>query len=287
MNRRHRLRRPVSRKLMVWAAAALTLFLAASVLWAQVGQQQAQDEKGAVAQQRDQAAEQRDAAAAQAQQAVDPVLELCAQGDAVAQALRDRGACDLAKQVASTPVPPAAPLTGKPGRPPTAEEIQAAVDAHLLAHPPADGRPPTPAEVAAAVASYLTANPPTPGRPPTAEEISAAVAQWFADNPVRDGRDGEDGESGRPGRPPTDAEIDAAVSEWIAAHPDDVRGPPGKDGADGEIGCPAGTSLQPVEFASGETGLGCVDDDQSPPDDETEEPPVTTTTTPAAPTTGP
>jgi hypothetical protein len=49
--------------------------------------------------------QQRDAAANQAQRAADPVLELCAQGDDVAQALRERGACDLAEQVRAEPVP--------------------------------------------------------------------------------------------------------------------------------------------------------------------------------------
>jgi hypothetical protein len=251
---------------MVWIAVGLVVFLAGSVLWARVAQQQAQNETGAVEQQRDQTA-------AQAASLAEQITAACSSGELTGPV------CQQAEQVAQTPVPPAAPVTGAPGRPPTGAEIQAAVDAYLLAHPPPAGRAPTAAEVAAAVASYLSANPPTPGRAPTAEEISAAVAQYFAANPVRDGRDGRDA-TGEPGRPPTAEEIRAAVDAYLAEHPP-PQGPKGDAGPT----CPAGTSLQPVEFASGETGLGCVDDEQLP-DDETEQPTVTATPT-SAPTTGP
>ena len=269
---RHRLRTLTrSHILVLVGSGVMVLFLVGSVLWAQFGRQQAQDETGQVAQQRDQVAEQRDAAAGQAQSLAEQIKAACSSGDLVGPV------CEQAEQVAAAPAPPpplASPATGEPGRPPTAAEIQAAVDAYLVEHPPACGRPPTPAEVAAAVAEYLIANPPTPGRPPTAEEISAAVAQYFADNPVRDGRDGKDGEDGEPGPPPTAEEIDSAVAAWIDAHPDSVRGPKGDEGEPGPT-CPVGTSLEPVQFASGESGLGCVVDEQ--PSDTTTAAPTPTT----------
>ena len=52
---------------------------------------------------------------------------------------------------------------------------------------------------------------------------------------------------------------------------DGTPGAPGADGADGAAGppgptCPQGTSLQPVTFASGQSGLGCVDDEARNPE---------------------
>jgi hypothetical protein len=131
--------------------------------------------------------------------------------------------------------------------------------------PPAGepGRPPNAAEVAAAVAQHLTANPPAPGRPPTAEEIANAVATYFATNPPPPGPPGEDGEDGRdgePGRGPTAEEIQAAVDAYLEENPP----PPGEEGPQGPAGptCADGTSLQTVQFADGQFGLGCVLDEQ-------------------------
>jgi hypothetical protein len=261
---RHRLRMiPRSRWLLLGIAFGVVLFLAGSVVWAQLGEQEAID--------------QTDATAARAKEAADPVLALCAQNDDVARALYERGACDLAEQVAQTPVPEQPPLpgpTGGQGRPPTPAEIQAAVAAELAANPPPAGRPPTTAEITAVVASVLAANPPSPGRPPTAAEIEAVVAAWFAANPTPPGEDGEDG---RDGRTPTPAEIQAAVAAELAANPPAAgpKGDPGVDGARGPEGdpgptCPPGTSLEAVTFAGGETGLGCVDQFVEPPPGEDE-----------------
>lgn len=267
---RHKLRTLTRSQILVLAGvAAAMLFLVGSVLWAQFGQQQAVDQTGVVEQQRDAVTEQRDATAAQAQSLAAQIRAACTSGDLGGPV------CEQAAAVAETPVPQVPVPTPAPGRPPTPEEIQAAVDVFLVAHPPPAGRAPTPAEVAAAVASFLTANPPTPGRAPTAEEIAAAVEAWFDANPPPPGEPGDDGKDGEPGRPPTSAEIRAAVEAELAAHPP----PAGPKGDDGEPGpsCPAGTSLEPVEFASGETGLGCVDNEQPP---ETPDPIVTTTQVP-------
>lgn len=92
----------------------------------------------------------------------------------------------------------------------------------------------------------------------------------------QDGRDGVDG-IGTPGTPGTPGEDGAdGMSPPCLSEPGQCRGAPGKDGQDGQDGvdgadstvpgpagppgptCPEGTALQPVTFASGEEGLGCV-----------------------------
>lgn len=204
--------------------------------------------------------DQKDAAVAEKIDLGRQVTEACAQGDVV-QSPDGRDLCRRGAEAQSTPAPTV--VEGLPGRPPTPQEISDAVAAYLAVHPPPAGRPPTTAEVAAAVAEYLTANPPQPGRPPTAAEISDAVATYFAVHPPPQGEpgaDGKDGQDGKDGRPPTEEEISAAVATYLAEHPPD----PGPT-------CPAGSTLQPVLFASGERGLGCVTE-QAPP---TTAPPTT------------
>jgi len=209
--------------------------------------------------------DQRDTAVEQVRDLGRDVAAACARGEVI-QSPDGRNLCARAAEAQSDPIPGA--VQGEPGRPPTLEEIEAAVAAYLARNPPPAGRPPTTEEVAAAVAEYLTANPPEPGRPPTAEEISNAVTAYFAANPVRDGedgqdgRDGVDGKDGEPGRPPTQEEIDAAVAAYLAENPP----PPGPT-------CPPGSTLRPVLFASGERGLGCVTEETPP---TTEAPPPTT-----------
>lgn len=220
--------------LVLAAASALLVFLVGSVLWAQFGQQQAQDATGVVEQQRDEVAEQRDSTAAQAASLAEQIKAACRDGSL-------HGAvCEQAEQVAATPVPPVpGPIgpEGLQGPGPTVDQIQDAVAAYLLANPPPPGRAPTPAEVAAAVASFLTANPPAPGRSPTAEEISSAVATYFARNPPPAGEPGENGRDGQPGRPPTAAEIRIAVDQYLAENPPPA-GEAGTPGPQGPIGPP-------------------------------------------------
>lgn len=233
--------------------------------------------------------DQRDAAAEQAQSLGEQVVAACARGDVV-QSLDGRDLCAKAAEVRAEPVPGVQLVEGPAGRPPTAQEIQAAVDAYLAAHPPPAGQPPSTEQVAAAVAEYMIANPPVPGRPPTAAEIAAAVETYFANNPPPEGPEGpqgdrgprgqrgetgatgERGPTGEPGRPPTDEEIRDAVNAWFAEN---------------GWGCPPGSTLQPVEFASGESGLGCVTEDAPSGDDEDDEDDGTPVTTPQTPTTAP
>jgi hypothetical protein len=258
-------RRPASRW---WVAGILALGVAAvgTGIWTtqQTGEVADQAEQlPAVTQQRDTAEQDR-------QDLASRVVAACAAGGQAAVELESVGACSEAKAARSDPVP-GTPATGARGPGPTVEQVEGAVASYMAAHPPVNGRPPTPDEVAAAVAQYMTAHPPTPGRPPTPEEISAAVALWFQANPVRDGRDGLDGATGARGPGPTDQEIDAAVAEYLAAHPP----PEGKPGP----ACPDGSSLEPVVFADGQAGLGCVTG-MAPVTDEptvTEEPTPTTT----------
>lgn len=211
---------------------------------------------------------QRDTAVAEKQDLGREVTQACAQGDVV-QSPDGRDLCQRAAQVQAEPPPPDPILgvQGERGPGPTIEELNAAVTAYCAARDECSGRSPTTAEVAAAVAEYLTANPPEPGRPPTAAEISSAVAAWFVANPPpagRDGRDGRDGVTGERGPGPTAEEIQDAVDAHLTANPP----PPGPN-------CPPGYTLEPVLFASGETGLGCVDDDQPDPDPTTSAAPTT------------
>lgn len=166
----------------------------------------------------------------------------------------DKDACARAEQ--------AAPPTGKdgsPGRPPTADEIQAAVEGYFLAHPLPPGQQPTSGQVSVAVADYLVAHPVEPGRAPTAEEISAAVASYFERNPVR---------NGEPGRAPTAEEIATAVRSYCAP-PDQPSPCRGADGAPGPP-CPAGYELRDVVADAPDGGTytrakTCVDPASSQP----------------------
>jgi len=211
--------------------------------------------------------DQRDTAVEQAKDLGRDVAAACARGEVI-QSPDGRNLCQRAVEVQLNPTPSAV-VQGEPGRPPTAAEIQDAVAAYCATRAGCAGRAPTTAEVAAAVAQHLTANPPQPGRPPTAAEIESAVAVWFANNPPPEGPrgargpQGETGPTGEPGRPPTAEEIRTAVAAELAENPP----PPGPT-------CPEGSTLQPVTFASGERGLGCVTE-QAPP---TTQPPPTTAT---------
>jgi len=212
--------------------------------------------------------QQRDAAVAEKVDLGRDVASACSRG-VVVQTPEGQDLCQRAAQAQSAPVP-VTPLQGErgdPGRPPTPEEIQGAVERYCAAHGDCAGRPPTTAEVAAAVAEYLIAHPPQPGRAPTAAEISAAVATYFTANPPPAGQRGPRGEKGEPGATgergpgPTPEQIDAAVAEWLDDHPVETT-------------CPSGTTLQPVTFESGEDGLGCVNDEQPSPPETTEPTPT-------------
>lgn len=247
MTKQHRLRpwwrsMTRSRWIVLAVVVAALLFLLGSVVWRQIGQdtaqQQTQDVTG-----------QRDATADQAIRAALPVVALCKEQSPVGEALRAApdDPCGQATKVVADPVP----IQGERGPGPTDEQIDAAVAKWLITHPIPPGRGPNIAEITAALAAYLTEHPPEPGRPPSAAEIALEVARWFADHPVRDGRDGDKGEKGDS---PTAEEIRAAVAAELAANPPPA-GPPGPT-------CPPGTTLLPVIYANGVTGMGCVSDVQ-------------------------
>lgn len=135
-------------------------------------------------------------------------------------------------RVSPAPGPPGE--RGEPGRPPSGQEISAAVSSYLAAYPPPAGRAPTSREIAAAVSAYLKDNPPQPGRSPTSEEIATAVAAYLRQNPPARGPAGEKGEPG----------------ETVTGSPG-PKGEPGKDstvpGPQGERG-PAGPPPSLFEF---------------------------------------
>jgi hypothetical protein len=224
--------------------------------------------------------DQRDAAVQQKDDLADRVISACAAGGESSQELQRIGACQQAVEARADPAPDTVPAQGERGPGPTLEEIQAAVESYMIAHPPPpgeQGRPPTPAEVAAAVAEHMAANPPEPGRPPTAAEIGDAVTLYFAANPPEPGPRGDRGATGERGPGPTPEEIRAAVVAELAQNPP-PQGEPGEQGEPGPT-CPPGSTLEPVLFASGESGLGCVTGDGPNPTTvpTTTDPPTETT----------
>lgn len=123
------------------------------------------------------------------------------------------------------PIGPEGP-PGPRGRPPTVEEIRAAVNVVLTGNPSLT-RP----QIVAAVTTYLQANPPPAG-------------------PA--GTPGEDGEDGPEGRPPTADEVSVAVAAFCAGGAcEGPEGPTGGQGPEGPVG-PAGSAGAPG--ADGEDG---------------------------------
>jgi hypothetical protein len=102
------------------------------------------------------------------------------------------------------------PTASQPGQAPTPEQIQVAVDAYLMAHPPRDGEDATDEQIAAAVSAHLVAHPPQAGQNATPEQISQAVAAYLAAHPPKDGE---------PGKDATAAQVAFAVEQYLAQHP--------------------------------------------------------------------
>lgn len=160
---------------------------------------------------------------------------------------------------------------GDPGRPPTAQEIAAAVASYLAKNPinvpgvnmdavkglisdflesnPPEvgtpgpkGRPPTAAEIQKAVAAELQKNPPPAGArgprglpgdmPP--EMVSSLIQEYLQKNPIQAIK-GDTGDPGPAGRPPTPEEIQAAVNTYMEKHAPSGGGvgPRGATGAPG------------------------------------------------------
>lgn len=89
--------------MLLAGSAIAVLFIVGSALWAQLGQQQAQQQTGVVEQQRD-------VASGQAQSLAAQIKTACASGDLQGPI------CEQAKDVAATPVPGPAGPQGTPGQ---------------------------------------------------------------------------------------------------------------------------------------------------------------------------
>lgn len=123
---------------------------------------------------------------------------------------------------------------GEPGRPPTTEEIAAAVRAYC-AGGRCDGQSATAGQVRAAVMEYCNAR----------GECRGASGQPGEPGPSgADGQDGSDGATGPQGPPPSDEQVAQAVAAYCAAH-NGCQGPQGPPGPAG----PSGRSAYPFTFS--------------------------------------
>lgn len=96
------------------------------------------------------------------------------------------------------------------------------------------GPGPSDAQVEAAVQAYLVAHP-IAGKPPTTDQVAAVVAVYMAQHPPAAGPTGPAGATGAQGPPPSDTQIAAAVAVWEQSHPA-PSGPPGPSGPAGPSG---------------------------------------------------
>jgi len=123
----------------------------------------------------------------------------------VAQVVTARAAPTRVIKVTTT-----TPAAAGPGVGPTPEQIQAAVDAYLMAHPPRDGQDATDEQIATAVSTYLVAHPPQAGQNATPEQIAQAVAAYLVAHTPQ---------QGEPGKDATAAQVAFAVEQYLAQHP--------------------------------------------------------------------
>jgi hypothetical protein len=165
----------------------------------------------------------------------------CERRSVIARELGDL--CRTAERVESEPTAPI------PGPPPTAEEIEAAVETVLTERPGLIR-----SELIAAVTAHLTRNPPDPGRdapPPTTEQVFAAVASQL-DSALATFCATRDDCRGADAPALTQAEIDAAFQRFCAD--DACRGDDGRDGTDGDdstVPGPAGRGIVSIVFVNG------------------------------------
>ncbi len=168
--RRHRLRRPQPRWVLIAVVVAAVLFLAGSFLVAQFGKDAAETQTTAVEGERDVVTGQRDATAARAAGLAQQIQVECAAGTL------DGLICDEAGRVVADPVAGPAGPPGSPGLP---------------GAPGIQGRPGEPG------------TPGLPGEPgPAGESIQGPAGENGADGaPGEDGADGADGAPGMDGSP--------------------------------------------------------------------------------------
>lgn len=134
------------------------------------------------------------------------------------------------QQLGGTPV-----VRGEPGQNATDEQVSAAVQGYLQAHPPAAGRAPTPSEVAAGVASYCAANTcqGPAGATGTASDaqVASAVSTFCAARtgctgpPGAQGETGAAGATGQAGSPPSGFTIELQGNKVLTCTPDTPAGP--------------------------------------------------------------
>jgi len=89
---------------------------------------------------------------------------------------------------------------GEAGRPPTVDEVRAAVDAFMAENPVAAASIPM-EDIEAAVSAYMDSHPMT-SEGVSPEMIRDAVASYIEEHPIERGTPGERGPQGVPGRPP-------------------------------------------------------------------------------------
>lgn len=147
----------------------------------------------------------------------DPILELCVQGGAVAQALAAEGKCALAEQVRADPTAPD-PLPEGPDRDEVAQLIQAEVAKLTL----------------------------PPGRGPTSGQLQQAARDVILANPELF--------RGPAGNPPSDVAVAAAVNAWFEANAERLRGPAGENGEPGDDGPPGAACTPDIEGCRGPQG---------------------------------
>ena len=197
-------------------------------------------------------------ASTKADEVAAPVAELCQRGGEAGTQLANSGACAAADDVAAGTGPYVSTLTGPRGRAGEPGEPGAPGTPGEPGPGGTPGEPGAPGEVGPGGEPGGTGPSGEPGAP--GESIEGPEGQ--------PGAAGEPGQRGAPGESitgPAGPGGPAGLQGPIG--PQGEPGPPGADstvpGPQGPPGptCPAGSSLEPVEFASGETGLGCVTSD--------------------------
>lgn len=153
-------------------------------------------------------------------------------------------------------------LEGKPGRPPTPEEIEAAITAFFVAHPELKGDTgpsPSAADISASVEDYLSVHPPV-SPSDLLQSVTSAVGSYFNAHPELRGPAGPAGQSVTPEQiasavleylvahpvaagTPSPEQIAAAVADYFVAHPElqGPMGPVGPVGPEGPIGATGAT----------------------------------------------
>lgn len=152
------------------------------------------------------------------------------------------------------------------------EQVQAAMDSWLAAHPPPPGPPgppgPPPTEeelqayLAEQVSQYLAAHPPAPGAlgpagpGPSDGQVMGVVSEYLTAHPPAAGPRGEKGDTGSTGPAVSTATVTSAVTAYLATNPPSPgpQGSPGPAGPTGPKGDPGPTGSAGPKGDPGPTG---------------------------------